>query len=75
MTTTGGELYKKLLKYLWKVENRLKWHFIFSRIIHVSLKDFFGRIVSTLKGLQCIFDVFKFQDSISIFQLIIKALF
>ena len=75
LNCTGGELYSKLVKYLSKADNRLKWHYIFSRIIHVNLKDFFGQIVSILKGLQCIFDIFKFQNSISIFQLIIKALF
>ena len=53
ITDTGGKLYSKLVKYLWKVENRLKWYFIFSRIIHVNLKDFSGQIISTLKGLQC----------------------
>ena len=74
ITTTGGELYSKLVKYLWKVENRLKWHFIFSRMIHVNLKDFSGQIISALKGLQCIFDIFKFQNSISIFQLILSKL-
>ena len=63
------------MKYLWKVENRSKWHFIFSRIIHVNLKNFSVQIVSALKGLQCIFRIFKFENSISIFQLIIKALF
>ena len=68
-------MYSKLVQYLWKVENRLKWHFIFSTIIHVNLKDFTGQTVSTLKGLQCIFDIFKSENSISILQLIIKALF
>ena len=53
----------------------MAFYFIFSRIIHVNLKDFSGQIISTLKGLQCIFDIFKFENSISIFQIIIKALF
>ena len=56
-------VYSKLVKYLWKDENRLKWHFIFSRVIHFNLKDFFGQIVSTLKGLQCIFDIHPYLDS------------
>ena len=53
ITNTGSGLYSKL-------ENRLKWHFIFSRIIHVNLKDFSAQIVTTLKGLWCTFGIFKF---------------
>ena len=40
ITTTGGELYPKLVKYLWKVENRLRMTFIFSRSI---LKTVYGQ--------------------------------
>ena len=35
----------------------------FSRIIHVNLKDFFGQIISTLKGSQCVFDIHPYLNS------------
>ena len=54
-------VYSKLVKYLWKA-SRLKWHF-FTDKLNANLTDFFGQIVSTLKGLHCIFDIHPYLDS------------